>query len=608
MKNIGSLAVFLLIGCLCLQAAEHYVAPGGNDVNSGASWSQAWQTISNGVALAAEGDTLILSNGLYELAKQVTLDKGLTITNCCGAPEQVVVSGMGTVRCFLLNHADALLDGITISNGYAFNAAPNPQYGGGAHVISGRLRNCIIRNNNAAGTIDTTGYGGGVSLLNGEIANSTVMGNLAGGYSGMGGVGGGIYLGSNAAAFNCAVTGNLARYWGGGIYIAGGSGTVTSCRVTFNECPGNGAGGIYASDGAGVFNTTCAWNNTSAKGGGIYAMACVMSNCLVTGNTSTYASTGGGGIYMDSGACIFNSEVSGNVASNGGGGIYALGVTGLVQACVLSGNKAKNGGGIYHYASQGPLTIKNCTIHSNTASTSGGGIGNAVSFGRCVVEDCLINSNQASTGAGFYSSSDNHLVAECRFIGNSSVTYGGALRLATTAATLTSSMVRNCLFTGNHCDGDGGAVYLIWGRFDNCTVISNTANRTGGFWFDNSSGRTSILNNCILYWNDGGSYGNYRASTTGTAEFNHCCTTPALPADGYVFRNTIAYEPGLDLQAIRLYRLLPDSPCRNTGANQMDWMAAGIDLDRRTRIDRFSRLVDMGCYEYLPQGMMFSIY
>jgi len=35
-------------------------------------------------------------------------------------------------------------------------------------------------------------------------------------------------------------------------------------------------------------------------------------------------------------------------------------------------------------------------------------------------------------------------------------------------------------------------------------------------------------------------------------------------------------------------------------------MTGAVDLDGHSRIDRFSGVVDMGCYEYLPQGFMFS--
>jgi hypothetical protein len=36
-------------------------------------------------------------------------------------------------------------------------------------------------------------------------------------------------------------------------------------------------------------------------------------------------------------------------------------------------------------------------------------------------------------------------------------------------------------------------------------------------------------------------------------------------------------------------------------------MSGALDLDGRSRIDRFSGIVDMGCYEYLPGGSMYLI-
>jgi len=32
-----------------------------------------------------------------------------------------------------------------------------------------------------------------------------------------------------------------------------------------------------------------------------------------------------------------------------------------------------------------------------------------------------------------------------------------------------------------------------------------------------------------------------------------------------------------------------------------------LDSDKHSRIDRFSGIVDMGCYEYLPQGTIYSV-
>ncbi|MGI6088290.1 MAG: choice-of-anchor Q domain-containing protein, partial [Kiritimatiellia bacterium] len=54
------------------------------------------------------------------------------------------------------------------------------------------------------------------------------------------------------------------------------------------------------------------------------------------------------------------------------------------------------------------------------------------------------------------------------------------------------------------------------------------------------------------------------------------------------------------------YRLAQGSPCINTGTN-LPWMAEAVDLDGRPRIDRFSGLPDMGCYEHVPQGIIFNL-
>ena len=58
------------------------------------------------------------------------------------------------------------------------------------------------------------------------------------------------------------------------------------------------------------------------------------------------------------------------------------------------------------------------------------------------------------------------------------------------------------------------------------------------------------------------------------------------------------------LPAERDYRLQMNSPCIDT-AKKYTWMTEASDLDGRQRLDRFSRKPDMGCYEYVPPGMMF---
>lgn len=54
--------------------------------------------------------------------------------------------------------------------------------------------------------------------------------------------------------------------------------------------------------------------------------------------------------------------------------------------------------------------------------------------------------------------------------------------------------------------------------------------------------------------------------------------------------------------------LLQGSLCINAGMNQWDWMTNAVDLAGRTRVDRASRCVDMGCFEYLPRITIMTIY
>ena len=54
------------------------------------------------------------------------------------------------------------------------------------------------------------------------------------------------------------------------------------------------------------------------------------------------------------------------------------------------------------------------------------------------------------------------------------------------------------------------------------------------------------------------------------------------------------------------FRLTGGSPCANAGTNQ-SWMAEAVDLDGRPRINRFFRRTDMGCYEYVPCGILINL-
>ena len=137
----------------------------------------------------------------------------------------------------------------------------------------------------------------------------------------------------------------------------------------------------------------------------------------------------------------------------------------------------------------------------------------------------------------------------------------------------------------------------------NCTIVSNVASGYAGIWGSSGYAYTSI--NCIVYYNTtpSGTPSDWH-TLDPNVEFLNNCTSTAIT--GNRCSGNITDEPlFLDLSAGD-YRLADTSPCINQGFNQA-WMKTDIDFDGRPRLDRFSGLVDMGCYEYVPQGAMFRL-
>ncbi len=82
MKNIplspfiksGTPAVFLLIllACSKLFADTHYVSPSGGNLPPYTSWANAATNIQDAVDAAVSGDTVIVTNGVYNTGSAVT--------------------------------------------------------------------------------------------------------------------------------------------------------------------------------------------------------------------------------------------------------------------------------------------------------------------------------------------------------------------------------------------------------------------------------------------------------------------------------------------------------------------------------------------------------
>jgi hypothetical protein len=137
-----------------------------------------------------------------------------------------------------------------------------------------------------------------------------------------------------------------------------------------------------------------------------------------------------------------------------------------------------------------------------------------------------------------------------------------------------------------------------------CTIVSNYASGQGGGIYDND-GYCVNFDNCLIYFNEGSGSNYFPAAIA--ASFTNCCLSPALTGatTNYSTNNIIADPQFVDWQGGN-YRLNQNSPCVNAGVNR-DWMNGAVDLDGHSRLDHYSRIVDMGCFEYLPAGSMYRL-
>jgi uncharacterized repeat protein (TIGR02543 family) len=178
--------------------------------------------------------------------------------------------------------------------------------------------------------------------------------------------GGGVSVGSNGAfTMNGGeISGNTASGGsgrGGGVYINGGTFTLTDGTISNNHTTQSGSGATYG--GGGVFVTgdgtfemsggVVSGNSSHYDGGGVmvYGATFRMTGGAVSGNSATY----GGGVYIYNATfTMTGGAVSGNSAGTRGAGMY-----------IKSGTFTKASGSVI-YGSDADGALK------NTATTSDG--------------------------------------------------------------------------------------------------------------------------------------------------------------------------------------------------------------------------------------------
>jgi len=218
-----------------------------------------------------------------------------------------------------------------------------------------------------------------------SVSGLTISGGIADG-------GGGIQFGGTLTLSKCVLTSNsstfVGTFNGGGAINIGNDGilNVNDSTITGNASLAAGGAIFCQTNGTMNLNNTTISNNSAGAngfgggGGGLYfgfLGQLAMTNCTVSGNTSTTGS--GAGIYIYPGDSptnswvIRNSTIANNSTGSGGGALALLGSDDqlLIQNTTITGNSAISGGALFVPAqySGNTITFQSSIISGNTGGT-----------------------------------------------------------------------------------------------------------------------------------------------------------------------------------------------------------------------------------------------
>ena len=367
------------------------------------------------------------------------------------------------------------------------------------------------------------------------LAGFTIT-NGVGPYAG-GIIGGNTIQDTHATIRNNVITGNLSLEDGGGVSRC--DGTIRD-NVIFDNQASYSGGGVSHCDGLTEGNVIT--GNSANCGGGVANCRGTLRNNLIEGNAAVGEDALGGGLY-DCEGTVEDNIIIGNSARLGGGLCDCT--NGVIKGNTIRENSAESGGGLHSCSGK----LQDNEIAWNSASTFGG----ALCSCSALTDGNIIADNRADRGGGLH---------DCSLI------------------------LRNNVIIRNRAESSGGGLHACHGFFQNNTVAYNSAQRGGGL-FDFSGG----VQNGIVW----GNQAEYGAQLETSAEPTHSCIQDWTGAG----EGNIAEEPRFVDAENDNFRLLPDSPCIDTGNNEATYLSE-IDILGMHRImfGGKSLTVDMGAYEF----------
>jgi len=260
---------------------------------------------------------------------------------------------------------------------------------------------------------------------------------------------------------------------GAGMYLVNSAQpTLTNCAFEYNEAYSQG-GGLYIAQGCRPFLTACQFRyNLASEGGGIWngsgqtvATLPRLNNCLFrrNGYRAPPAAPVGAGVaifnHPSADVVVRDSVFTDNTALGAGGAIHT--VAGSYTNCVFVHNETQAAGGavhLYNDRSEFRAVLANCRFVGNTSSSYGGA---ADAQGSGLLVNCLFAGNKSGAGGGLYTWARSLQVAHCTFVQNRAAsTVGGGMSVDWSAAAATILVRNSILWENTDAAGDGESAQL----------------------------------------------------------------------------------------------------------------------------------------------------
>ena len=283
-----------------------------------------YNTIQAAVNASSDPSTILVypnsdfTAATYNEDVQISGKSNRKIQSVCGSAATIIDGTTNTLYIYNAS-ANTEIDGFTIQGSSNFGVRVDSK-----PVI---IRNCKVTGNTTRGISTVTAGNTDLTLANVEISEN-----------------------------------GASTQDGAGLYLAGGTHSITDTVIMNNTTSARG-GGIIMQNGAGAtFSRVSVTGNrsTANSGGGMFLMTTgttIFENVVIAGNQ---AATSGGGVYIQSGSnsSFINVTFADNQATTSGGAIYLLSVTTTVRNSIFWNNAAPSGSNIQKnfLSSCGPLS------------------------------------------------------------------------------------------------------------------------------------------------------------------------------------------------------------------------------------------------------------